>query len=285
MEKALGRIENLDLDTRTFLLKIGHQKKTFLLSKAQIKKYNIYLRDGLYAEFEYLNEATIINNVKCYPVMGFIKLCQNINRVHHIYFNINKIKKEISQILNKPQFKMFIDLEFSMPPYERKTPFTSEIIQYGIVILDQNDIVVFEDSSLIEPLDKTGISNRLNNFMHVNIKDFVGAMKPIEFYEVLGKVLAEYHPSIYVWGTNDILMLDRFYKLHQLEPLTSRASFINLMQIIKNYYGLKNDIGLFNALNLFDDTFDEEQMHDALDDAMVTSMVYHHFRMYTNEIK
>ena len=57
------------------------------------------------------------------------------------------------------------------------------------------------------------------------------------------------------------------------------------MQIIKNYYGLKNDIGLFNALNLFDDTFDEEQMHDALDDAMVTSMVYHLFRMYTNEIK
>ena len=285
MEKALGRIENLDLDNRTFLLKVGHQKKSFYLSKAQIKKYNIYLRDGLYVEFEYLNDATIINNVKSYPVMGFIKMCQNINRVHHIYFNINKIKQEISAILNKPQFKMFIDLEFSMPPYEKKGPFTSEIIQYGIVIFDQNDTIVFEDSSLIEPLDKTGISNRLSNFMHLNFKDFVGAMSPTEFYDILKKTLEEYQPMIFVWGTNDILMLDKFYKLHHLEPVTTRASFINLMQIIKNYYGLKNDLGLFNALNLFDDTFDEEQMHDALDDAMVTSMVYHHFKNYTNQIK
>ena len=31
MEKALGRIENLDLDNRTFLLKVGHQKKSFYL--------------------------------------------------------------------------------------------------------------------------------------------------------------------------------------------------------------------------------------------------------------
>ena len=160
MEKALGRIENFDLDNRTFLVKIGHQKKAFYLSKAQIRKYNIYLRDGLYAEFEYLNEATIIDNMKCYPVVGFIKLCQNISRVHHIYFNINKIKKEISQILNRPKYKMFLDLEFSMPPYENKGPFTSEIIQYGIVILDQNDTVIFEDASLIEPLDKTGYETK-----------------------------------------------------------------------------------------------------------------------------
>lgn len=285
MEKALGKIENLDLETRIFQLKIGHQKKSFYLSRAQIKKYNIYLRDGLYAEFEYVSEGKIIDGVKCYPVMGFIKLMQNVNKVQHIYFNINKIKKEINTILNKPKYKMFIDLEFSMPPYEKKGPFTSEIIQYGIVVLDKDDTVVFEDTSLVAPLDKTGISNRLANFMHVALKDFVGAMPPVEFYEVLKKTIEEYQPMIFVWGTNDFLMLDRFYKLHNLQPITTRASFINLMQIIKNYYGLKNDLGLFSALTLFDDTFDEEQMHDALDDAMVTSMVYTQFKNYTNEIK
>lgn len=285
MEKALGRIENLNLDNRTFQVVVGHQKRTFTLSRAQIKKYNIYLHDGLYVDFEYTLDATIIDGVKSYPVVGFIKMMQNVDHEQHIYFNINKVKKDISKILNKKKNKLFIDLEFSMPAYDHKGHFLCEIVQYGFVVLDEDDTVIYEDASLVKPYYKYGISDRLIDFLHIDAKDFKDAKTYKEFYHSLKQVIEEYEPMIFVWGTNDITILDRFYKFYKLPALTTRASFINLMQVIKNYYGLKNDIGLFNALSLFDDTFDEKQIHDALDDALVTGMVYHQFKMYTNELK
>ena len=55
------------------------------------------------------------------------------------------------------------------------------------------------------------------------------------------------------------------------------------MQLLKNYYGLKSDVGLFNALNYFQDDLNLLQEHDALADALVTSMVFHYFKEYANK--
>ena len=52
---------------------------------------------------------------------------------------------------------------------------------------------------------------------------------------------------------------------------------------MKNYLGQKSDIGLFNALTYLDPTFSDSQDHNALEDASVTSMIYHLFRKRVNE--
>ena len=95
--------------------------------------------------------------------------------------------------------------------------------------------------------------------------------------------MEEYNPVIYVWGKNDIINLDAFYEMHKFEPVTSRKNFVNLMQLMKNYLGQKSDIGLFNALTYLDPSFTDSQDHDALEDASVTSMIYHLFKKRVNE--
>ena len=114
-------------------------------------------------------------------------------------------------------------------------------------------------------------------------EDFSKAMTYKAFYKKLKKYMDKYQPMIYVWGKNDIITLDSFYKMHDLEPVTSRKNFVNLMQLMKNYLGQKADIGLFNALTFLDPTFDDAQDHDALEDASVTCKIHHLFKMRVNE--
>ena len=103
--------------------------------------------------------------------------------------------------------------------------------------------------------NKQGINSRTLDFLNRKPEDFKNAATPKQFYKIFKDCLEKYNPIIMVWGKNDISMLDSFYERNNLPPITTRASFINLMQLLKNYYGLKSDIGLFNALNYFQDDF------------------------------
>jgi inhibitor of KinA sporulation pathway (predicted exonuclease) len=90
-----------------------------------------------------------------------------------------------------------------------------------------------------------------------------------------------YQPTVYVWGKNDILMLNSFYEKYKLKPLVERQKIVNLMQVMKNYYNIKTDIGLFNAYHLFGRSPVEEQDHNALHDAVATAEV---FKLFQKEI-
>jgi hypothetical protein len=48
------------------------------------------------------------------------------------------------------------------------------------------------------------------------------------------------------------------------------------MQLIKNYYGIKNDLGLFETYELATKTKLEPQTHDAFEDAVILKgfMIY-----------
>ena len=55
------------------------------------------------------------------------------------------------------------------------------------------------------------------------------------------------------------------------------------MQVIKNYYGIKADIGLFHAYELFNSKPPYEQDHNALNDALATSEIFKLFQKEINE--
>ena len=283
MEKIIGRIHNMDVDKRLFQIKINNKMEYFYLTRSFLKRFAAYFHEGLYVQIEYKGEKSLHEGVNAHEVMGFDQIFDAAPQNKKIYFNIENTKKTITKVLNKTGNKLFVDFEFSMPPYERDTKFISEIIQYGFIVESEDGQVLFEDSSLIKPTYEKGITDRTLDFLKLKKTDFDEAVDYNDFYQVLKEVIEKYDPTIMVWGTGDILMLDNFYKLHKLDALTTRASFINLMQLIKNYYGLKNDLGLFNALSLFDDEFTKNQDHDALEDAMVTSMVYHYFKNITQK--
>ena len=103
-----------------------------------------------------------------------------------------------------------------------------------------------------------------------------------KFYNKLRDYMMYYQPTIYVWGKNDYLMIDKSFKLHNVKPVTERKNYVNLMQIIKNYYGIKNDIGLYAAFELLGAKPPlEVQDHNALHDASATLEVFH---LFENEI-
>ena len=77
-------------------------------------------------------------------------------------------------------------------------------------------------------------------------------------------------------------MLESFYQQRRVKSLAERKSFGNLMQVIKNYYGIKTDIGLFNAYSFFHTTSPTEQDHNALNDAIATSEIFKLFQKELN---
>ena len=51
---------------------------------------------------------------------------------------------------------------------------------------------------------------------------------------------------VFVWGKNDQLELNKLNKLHKLNNYTKTMQFMDLLNLHKIYFGLKNDLGLFN---------------------------------------
>lgn len=284
MEKICGRIRNVNLETRTFEIVKKRKVEYFYLTRSQIKKFKAYLQDDLLVELEYKNELIKRENIKAYDVIGFTKLIAITKLKRIVYFDMDTIKRGVQKVINRDGYKLFIDLEFTMPPYDHSGgTYPSEIVQYGFILEDNDGQIIYEDSSLVKVNNKEGINSRTLDFLNRKKEDFKNAATPKQFYKALKNCLEKYNPIIMVWGKNDISMLDSFYERNNLPQLTTRASFINLMQLIKNYYGLKHDIGLFNALSYFQDDIKLFQEHDALADALVTSMVYHYFKEYANK--
>lgn len=285
MQQFSGKIRKIHTEDRVFEMLIKGKIEFFYLSRSQMKKFNMYLQPGLFVYFVCKKEAVVHSKFKAYEVINFTKMVSIKGNRRTVYFDINTIKKGVASILNRKTNKMFLDMEFTMPSYDfsGEKPFVSEIIQYGVLIENEEGQVVLSESSLVKPTDSSGLNARTFNFLNLQKEDFSKAMTYKAFYKKLKKYMDKYQPMIYVWGKNDIITLDSFYKMHDLEPVTSRKNFVNLMQLMKNYLGQKADIGLFNALTFLDPTFDESQDHDALEDAFVTCKIHHLFKDRVNE--
>ena len=176
---------------------------------------------------------------------------------------------------------MFLDLEFTLP--SSNSYHTLEIVQYGLVVEDKDGNVILEDSSLIKPLRRSALNNRTLKFLSLEYKDFNNACSYIEFYQLLESCIKNYDVKIICWGRNDILALEQSFKLYHLRPLDIRNRYMNLMQIIKNYYNHKQELGLFNTYQELTNTEETTQTHNAFEDAMITREIFHIFKRRINE--
>jgi inhibitor of KinA sporulation pathway (predicted exonuclease) len=153
-----------------------------------------------------------------------------------------------------------------------------EIVQYGMVLEDENGDIIFEDGSLVKPLKKYSLNLRTMKFLSKSREDFDAACSYIEFYQLLERCIKENDVKIIAWGRNDILTMEQSFKLNHLKPLDIRNRYINIMQVIKNYYNYKTDLGLFNTYQMFTGEAQEKQHHDALEDALMTREIYRIFK-------
>lgn len=283
MQTIYGVIRGISLSKRIFTVLVGRRIMYFYLTRHQQKKFSDYLQLGLFVSFNCSDNPKIQQNHKVYEVYNFIKLFKRVGRKTIALFDISTVKNGVNKLINKEQYRLFLDLEFTMPPYEYQhgNGFVSEIIQYGIYLEDPNGELVLTRNAFVKPSSKEGLNSRTFSFLSIDMKSFKNAENPYEFYRKLKDIILMYQPVVYVWGRNDILMLNNFYEKYKLKPLVERQRIIDLMQVIKNYYNIKVDIGLFNAYRLFGKLPIEDQDHNSLHDAVATSEV---FKLFQNEI-
>ena len=195
------------------------------------------------------------------------------------YFDIDTIRKGVNKLLSKDAYRLFIDLEFTMPSYSyvHGTGFKPEIIQYGFYLEDPDGNLILTEHDNVLPRSKISITDRTLDFLNLTEKDFRHAKTYNYFYKKFLDILNTYQPIVYVWGKNDIYVIDLSCEMHRRPKLLEKKQVVNLMQVIKNYYSIKSDIGLFNAYGLFGKTAPIVQDHDALNDATATSEIFHLF--------
>ena len=125
------------------------------------------------------------------------------------------------------------------------------------------------------------MNTRTLKFLSKTKEDFEDACSYLDFYKMLKDIIEQYDAKIIAWGKNDILILEKSFELHKVEPLDLRLRYINLMQVIKNYHNIKNDLGLFTTYQMLSNIEIKPQKHDAFEDALLTREIYH---MFKNEI-
>ncbi len=255
------------------------------LQRKAFKDFGPYFYDFPYVFVRLSNKRRLVKNVLTYEVDSFLRIVQPTLRGREIYYDMDTIRKGVKNLINKSHYKMFIDLEFTMPSYYQTMPHVQEIIQYGIVVEDKEGNIVYEDSSLVKPSKMYNLNGRTLKFLSRKKSDFDNAINYSDFYRILKKCIDEFNPKIYAWGKSDMSAIELSFAVNKVEPLDIKSRHINLMQVIKNYYNYHDEMGLFQTYQDLSNQTLEDQQHDAFEDAMVLREVFNLFKIKINNKK
>lgn len=283
--KIHGKVIETIPKERIVILESGKQHLYLYFQRKDFREFGPYLFDKPYLFVEVSEKKKIGKNFGVHEVLMFYKIVQpqyyNKAKRHTVYFDLGLIKKGVKELINKKSNRMFIDLEFTMPSYYQTMPHAQEILQYGIIIEDKDGNIIFEESSLVKPSKPYLLNHRTLSFLSRKRSDFDNACSYYDFYETLKKCMREYKPKVYAWGKSDINTIELSFEINKVKPLGIRKHHINLMQVIKNYYNLKDEIGLFQTYEQMSEEKISPQQHDAFEDAYLTREV---FRMFKNKL-
>jgi len=272
----IGLVHSIDFDNRLLTMKNRNKIEYFYMQNGLLKKFQRYLDKNVFVEIDYNNEEQIVNHISAKKINYFIKIFENNPHRRVVYYDLDVIRSGVKDLLYNQDNIMFLDLEMTMQSFESPKDFKSEIIQAGFLVTDKFGNDLDGKNYYIKPTLFPKLNKRTLKFLSLNEEDINNGMTFNEFYNEFNGMLKKYNnPSIVVWGKNDILALKSCYEINNLEPLN--PNFINLLQIHKNYYNLKNDLGLFDAYKKYTGE-NLNQEHDALEDAFMTKNVFFEFK-------
>lgn len=278
--KIRGLIHMIELDHNVIGIKSYKLIRFFYFQNRQMNTFKRYLYQDNWIELEYdENYLSRKGQYLAYRVSYVYKL-EAIGKYDHItYYDKNILNNSLHKFLSNLGNTMFLDLEMTMPSYTFKGKgFITEVIQAGIEICDNDLKIIHKYSNYIKPKINKQLSKRAEDFLGISSTDFYNrAIEYESFYNSFNEMIYKYDPAIVVFGKNDQLVLNESYDINNLPSLVNKTRYINLCQLIKNYYELKNDPGLFKLFGVYYDN-SEIQIHDALSDSEVTRLVFLAFR-------
>lgn len=276
--KIYGKI--LETFHRERIIKVYTRKKIFYLymSRKFFKDFGPYFYTKPYVFVNIKDKKKRYGDYFAHEIISFDKVVESRRRERKVYYDIDTIRKGVRRVISNDKYKLFLDLEFSLPSYYQTKRHVPEIVQYGMVLEDPEGNIIFEDGSLVMPLKRYSLNLRTYKFLNKTKEDFKNACSYIEFYQLLESIIDKYDVKIIAWGRNDILTMEKSFELNRLKPLDIRNRYINLMQVVKNYYNFKADLGLFNTYEEMSGIPTDSQSHDALEDALLAREIYRMFK-------
>ncbi len=269
----------IELDNRIIGINDRNRILFFYFHNSQMNLFKRYLYQNNWIDIEYDKKMTKKGSYLAYPVSYIYKI-EVLNKLNHIvYYNKTAINKSSYDFLNSLDNKLFLDLEMTMPSYSfRGKGFRTELIQAGLLLVNKDNNIILKYDNYIKAKLSPTISKRALNFLNISLEEYnEKAIDYINFYKDFRNIIEKYNPAIIVYGKNDILVLNDSYDINEVESIKDKCRFINLCQLIKSFYELKNDPGLFKLYNTFYKN-DDEQIHDALSDSVATYKVFEAFK-------
>jgi sporulation inhibitor KapD len=276
-----GRILCIDEEDRIISIKVKNQILFFYLQRSIVNRIGKYLEISRFIQFTIDEDRRLYRGRKVSNIDYILKIMEIRQRKNIIYYDIMNIKEGSKDLINSLGTRMFLDLEMSMHPYRQDKNFKQEIIQVGYYLVDNNNEMIEEYSEIIKPTVHKMLTKRTLKFLEISQADVDNGLKYEDFYVHFKQVVEKYSPAIIVWGKNDFLALRESYKINRFPSLKRKTRYINLLKMHKNYFNLKNDLGLFNALKLYTEP-NGEQMHNALEDAFATYQIFNGFKEVLN---
>ena len=263
-------ITDVNKKSKYFAIIDGGRKYFFYLPNRLSNIFMEHIGKNHLIEFEAVDNVKVVKNRNCYEVNKILEITNLTTNL--VIYSHKELQKQMRDVLLSFDYFLCTDFEMSMANYKQKG-YAAEIIQAGLVLVDRNGNVIEKFSNYILPVNPAAINKFTLKFLDLDFDTYLdSAIEYLEFYEKLKEIMRKYNPKIIVWGKNDSIVLDGSYKLNNMPPLTKTTDFIDLLKLHKNFYLVKDDIGLFKAYQTYYTEL-ENQKHDALEDAEVTKEI------------
>ncbi len=209
---------------------------------------------------------------KIHPYLYKIKVFKQIISLkpYRVLYDLDMLRLDMQDFMEHINHFVFLDFEMSMPGYHHKGYFQSEIIQFGLIVTDKNFQPLYESMQYLYDHKRQPLSERTKKFLKLDQETYEKQAMPYQLlYETLAYIQKTYKPKWIVWGKNDIQVLKDSFIIHNKQPILDTKDFVDMLKLHKDYYHLKDDLGLLKAFQMY---YKETifQSHDALDDAHMT---------------
>lgn len=271
-----GIIHNVNIKNKTISILKNGSLKFFYFQNNLMKRFKKYLYTSNVISLVAEDSKEVKGKYFAHQVIYVSEIFIPTQRGKKYLYDKKNLNKSLITFFDSLNYKLFLDIEMTMPGFNPNSNFVSEIIQAGFFIVDKKGIVVEKYNYHIRPTKVHRINRRTRDFLHIENKDVKDSVSYFKFYNKFKQVLMKYRPAILTFGKNDKLFLERSYLINELPSLNYISRFINLSQLIKNYYELKKDPGLFSLYEQYTG-IKSNQTHDALEDALITFDVYNLF--------
>ena len=267
-------IWDVDHRRKIFYLIVRGRKIGYHQTNRLAKTFMPFLRPGILVDFVVSDQQKTIGKERVQQVAYFQQIVSL--DPFYIHYDLAVLRAGMRDVLNHHKHYLFIDFEMTMPGYN-PADFRSEIIQAGYALAEANGPVRLAEGFYVLPKHDRTLTKRTRRFLKIDEETFFKeALTYDVFYRKLKDILKTYRPKLVVWGKNDLAALNDSYLLHEKKPLTQDKDFIDLLKLHKDYFNLRDDLGLFKAYKTYYQV-EYDQTHDANEDAMVTKYVFDAF--------